>query len=178
MPKKKKCGGAQSATTSSTATMPIASMSLAPDPVLRDQPRGLTLFCLVLGVSDCSFPVDIRDNLTVGHLKNEIWNRKPQALASVDPDELTLWKVGGCSPFSLICPCDLKAYYFTPKHYTKGSRLSESQLKNLCLRDEGALEPVEELSSVFPDVPPGHTHVVVKAPLTGEYPRYIRDVLL
>jgi len=71
--------------------MPIASTSLAPDPV--PQPRQLTLFCWILGVSHSSFPVDIEDNGTVDDLKTAIVKKNPRALANVDADDLTLWKV-------------------------------------------------------------------------------------
>ena len=115
MPKNKGRGGArQSAATpgasTSTATGPIASTSVAPDPVLE-----VKIFCWVLDLSKSAFSVTIEDNLTVDDLKTAIRNKK-QALAEVDADDLTLWKVI-CSPFSLICPCNLKP---TPKALYRG----------------------------------------------------------
>jgi len=74
----------------------MASASLTP----VHQPRKLTLFCWILDISDRSFPVDIGDDRTVGHLKAEIVKKKPFSFENVDPDELDLWKVGGCPPFS------------------------------------------------------------------------------
>jgi hypothetical protein len=51
-------------------------------------------------MSDRSFPVDINDNLTVGHLKEMIVKKKPASFEGVDADELDLWKVSGFPPFS------------------------------------------------------------------------------
>jgi len=95
---KKKKSRAQSAlapasTSISTATMPTASTSLS-------QPRKITLFCWVLGISDRSFSIDIEDNLTVGHLKDAIVKKKPISFEGVDADELDLWDVSGFPPVS------------------------------------------------------------------------------
>jgi len=76
--------------------MLTASMSLSH----VHQPRGLTLFCWILDMSDRSFSVDIGDDRTVGDLKNEIVKKNPLSFENVDPYELDLWKVSGFPPFS------------------------------------------------------------------------------
>ena len=53
----------------------------------------ITLFCWILDVSGSPFPVDIEDRRTVGHLKDEILKKKPNAFTNVDPDQLDLWQV-------------------------------------------------------------------------------------
>ena len=64
--------------------------------------RLITLFCWVLDVSTRSFPVDLEDDRTVGHLKEEIVKKKPATFTDVDADELILWEVSSFSPLSLI----------------------------------------------------------------------------
>ncbi len=87
-----KKGRAQSAATpassSISSTIPTASTTN-----LADLP-----FFVGSLTSDSSFPVDIDDNLTVGHLKDAIVKKKPLAFQDVDPDELDLWKVSGFTP--------------------------------------------------------------------------------
>jgi hypothetical protein len=46
-------------------------------------------------MSDRSFSVDIKDNLTVDDLKVAIVKKKPLSFKNVDADELDLWKVSG-----------------------------------------------------------------------------------
>ena len=87
----------------STATGPISSTLVAPDPITQPHTgRTIALFYWILDVSSAASLVDIGDNRTVGHLKKEIVKDKPGALANVDADELTLWKVSGFPPLSLI----------------------------------------------------------------------------
>jgi len=76
--------------------MPTASMSLSP----IYQPPTLTLFCWILDMSDRSFPVDIGDDCTIGHLKNEIVKNNPVSFEGVDAYVLDLWEVSGFPPFS------------------------------------------------------------------------------
>jgi hypothetical protein len=64
------------------------------------QPRELTLFCWILDISDRSFPVDIGDDRTVGHLKDAIVKKNPVSFEGVDAYKLDLWKVSGFPPFS------------------------------------------------------------------------------
>ena len=73
--------------------MPTASTSLS-------QPHKITLFCWILDISDRSFPIDIEDNLTVGHLKDAIVKKTPVAFEGVDAYELDLWDVSGFPPVS------------------------------------------------------------------------------
>ena len=53
----------------------------------------MKLFCWILDKSESSFPVDVAHDDTVGDLKKEIMNNKSHALAGLDADQLTLWKV-------------------------------------------------------------------------------------
>ncbi|KAI0299587.1 hypothetical protein BC826DRAFT_995400 [Russula brevipes] len=54
--------------------------------------RTVTLFCWVLGKGS-SFPVDIEDSKTVGHLKEEILRKNSNGLPGIDAIDLKLWKV-------------------------------------------------------------------------------------
>jgi hypothetical protein len=65
-------------------------------------PHPLEVFCWILDESRSPLSVDINDNQTVYHLKKAIVKESPVTFASVDAHQLTLWKVGGFSPFSLI----------------------------------------------------------------------------
>ena len=77
-------------------TTTVTSASLTP----IHQPRKLTLFCWILGISDRSFSVDVEENITVDHLKLAIVKRNPVSFAGVDAYELDLWKVSAFLPFS------------------------------------------------------------------------------
>jgi len=78
------------------AATPGASTLVAPDPITQPHTgRTIALFYWILNVSSAASLVDIDDNRTVGHLKKGIVKDKPGALANVDADELTLWKVSG-----------------------------------------------------------------------------------
>lgn len=75
----------------STATWPVATSN-------PPQPRRVTIFCWILGVSTSEFPVDIEDSLSVGHLKDEIVKRNSNAFLGVDAAQLMLWKVRNLLP--------------------------------------------------------------------------------
>jgi len=66
--------------------------------------RQLTLFCWLLEISNRSFPVDIEDDRTVGHLKDAIVKKNQATFEGVDAYELDLWKVpvSGCPPSQLM----------------------------------------------------------------------------
>ena len=51
-----------------------------------------TIFCVIIGQNH-AFPVDIDNGYTVGHLKNKIKAMKTQALASIEADVLTLYRI-------------------------------------------------------------------------------------
>ena len=53
----------------------------------------MKLFCWVLDKNESSFPVNVAHDDTVGDLKKEIMNQNSNALAGLDADQLTLWKV-------------------------------------------------------------------------------------
>jgi hypothetical protein len=56
-------------------------------------PRTISLLCWILGVSHDSLGVDIKENLQVSHLKEEILKKRP--FPNVHPDQLQLWRVRG-----------------------------------------------------------------------------------
>ncbi|CAG8747861.1 4176_t:CDS:2 [Dentiscutata erythropus] len=59
-----------------------------------ENPENRQIFCLVLGDAiEKSFPVDIDKGMTVGHLKELIKEKKKNAFANIDSNELRLWKV-------------------------------------------------------------------------------------
>jgi hypothetical protein len=52
------------------------------------------IYCLVQGDKvKHSFPIDIKDDTTVGHLKNAIKKEKKSIFDNIDANNLTLWKV-------------------------------------------------------------------------------------
>ena len=53
----------------------------------------MKLFCWILDKSESPFPVDVAHDDTVGDLKKKIMNENSDALAGLDADQLTLWKV-------------------------------------------------------------------------------------
>jgi hypothetical protein len=137
---------AQSAATPASATMPTASTShsLVHQPRNTDslqstathQPRELTLFCWILDISDRSFPVDIGDDRTVGHLKDAIVKKNPVSFEGVDAYKLDLWKVSGFPPFSTYAD---NFPTRRPFRLTGNSRIRSainSFLKRMCYRRE------------------------------------------
>ena len=106
----------------------MASASLTP----VHQPRELTLFCWILDISDRSFPVDIGDDRTVGHLKAEIVKKKPFSFENVDPDELDLWKVSGCPPFSTYADNFPTRHPFRLTGNSRSTLANNSFLKMTC----------------------------------------------
>jgi hypothetical protein len=46
--------------------------------------------------------IDIDNNKTVDHLKRAIVKENSLTFPNVDAHQLNFWKVGGCSPLSLI----------------------------------------------------------------------------
>jgi hypothetical protein len=61
----------------------------------------IKVFCWILDVSDSSFSVDIKDNLTVDDLKLAIVQKYSVSFDKVDAFELVLWKVSGFHQFSI-----------------------------------------------------------------------------
>lgn len=53
----------------------------------------MKLFCWILDKSESPFSVDVAHDVTVDDLKKAIMNEKTHALAGLDADQLTLWKV-------------------------------------------------------------------------------------
>lgn len=103
----------------------------------------LSLFCYVLGDDPQQiFPVKIAPTETVGDLKDAIKAKKSNTLKDVDADTLKLWKVS--------IPVD--------------SRFKE-RIETSAFAEEGCLQPMSELSEIFPDSPlRKHVHIVIKPP--------------
>ena len=96
-----------------------------------------------------AFEVTIGMEDSVAVLKDVIKEKKSNAFHDVDADSLVLWNA------DIPIPID--------------ENLKEA-VDKLDLVDEKALSPSTRLSDVFPHQPEdGHLHIVVKAPLTGEY---------
>ncbi|RAW25063.1 hypothetical protein PC110_g18519, partial [Phytophthora cactorum] len=49
-----------------------------------------TLYCVVVGVAGSTFPVDIDENKSVGHLKDAIKEKKPDTI-TCEADKLQLF---------------------------------------------------------------------------------------
>ena len=54
----------------------------------------MKLFCWIIDKSKEPFPVNVENDDTVDDLKEVIMKKKPHALAGLDADLLSLWKVG------------------------------------------------------------------------------------
>ena len=109
-------------------TTTMASASLTP----VHQPRELTLFCWILDISDRSFPVDIGDDRTVGHLKAEIVKMNPVSFGGVDSYELDLWEVSGYPPFSTYADNFPTRHPFRLTGNSRSTLANNSFLKMTC----------------------------------------------
>jgi hypothetical protein len=119
MPKDKYYGRrTQSVATASSSTSTPSTMPT----VTVHQPRQVTLFCWIHDESDRSFPVDIGDDRTIGHLKDAIVKKKPLSFQDVEPDELDLWKV------SAFPPCSTYADNFPTRHPFRSTGNSRTML--------------------------------------------------
>jgi len=131
MGKEKKTRAQSAATPASTSistatvTMPTASTSLS-------QPREITLFCWILGISDRSFSINIEDNLTVDHLKDAIVKKNPVSFQGVDPYELDLWDVSGFPPVSTSADNFPTRHPFRSTGNSKTRLATENFLKRMC----------------------------------------------
>jgi len=105
----------QPAASTSTAPGSIATTSATPLPVF--QTRTIKLFCWVLIISKnpFSFPI-VEDSTTVDDLKQQIVKEKPNKFVDIDADDLTLWRVSGCSPLSIIICPQLSCKGILPNH--------------------------------------------------------------
>ena len=103
----------------------------------------LTLFVYVIGLNH-PFPVDIERSKTVGHLKDAILSKRPNALKDIDAAELVLYKV--------------------ELPYANDLEESVSQALKEELED-----PLSELSDIFPVPPKKVISILVKVPrISGE----------
>jgi hypothetical protein len=91
------------------------------------------------------FSVEVARQKTVTYLKDVIKNKKAVEFRDVDADQLALYKS--------FHACD--------------DNLEET-LNGLTLGHEVLLRPTDPLSEVFPELPPGHVHIVIEAPLSSE----------
>jgi hypothetical protein len=93
------------------------------------------------------FPVKIARTESVGTLKEAIKDKKQVALEHVDADALQLWKV------SIPVNGGFK-----------------ENVRNVELRDEDALSPVDRLSKVYLGQPEdGDLHIIVRSPPASEF---------
>jgi hypothetical protein len=75
------------------ATQHVLRRRLLLTPTMNNQPRSITLFCWILNLSNRSFPIDIDESRTVGHLKKDIVKEKPTTFATIEADLLEIQKV-------------------------------------------------------------------------------------
>jgi hypothetical protein len=108
---------------------------------------NLELNCFVHGDDPRNvFPVRIARTDTVGMLKKAIKEEKKVALEHVDADVLKVWKVDVA----------------VDDGFTENARQVE-------LRDEKALSPVDPLSDHFTDRPAQkHVHIIARSPAAGK----------
>ena len=107
-----------------------------------------TLFCIVLGETT-AFPVDIDENMTVGHLKDAIKEKTKPGLDRFAAHALTLYKVN-------IDMSDKAKFTKEIQDISQDLSKTEKELFN----------PSEELSNVFGETgpPKGKIHILVKSP--------------
>ncbi|PVF93456.1 hypothetical protein CPB86DRAFT_110426 [Serendipita vermifera] len=115
------------------------------------QAEEYKFFCFISGRKQ-PFPVEIAKTKQVGDLKTKIRDTKPNALAGIDADELTLYRID-------VTESDPR------------NRIKEAitKIENLMLDD--ALDPLEVLSKLYPSGPPTETiHIAVELPIEGILP--------
>jgi hypothetical protein len=120
------------------------------------------LYCYILRKSQSSFHVNIADCATVSELKEKILLKNQNSVVGVDEHQLKIWKV--CA-FELL---NLKQLLRADKHYMSTKDL-KTQLANLQLCDDSALDGAVLLSSEFSDACLGQIHVIAEVS-DGEYP--------
>lgn len=120
------------------------------------------LYCYILGKSQSSFHVNIAGCATVSELKEKILLKNQNSIVGVDEHQLKIWKV--CA-FELS---NLNQLLRADEHYMSTKDL-KTQLANLQLRDDNALDGAILLSSEFFDACLGQIHVIAEVP-DGEYP--------
>ncbi len=113
-------------------------------------------------MSQSSFHVNIADCATVSELKEKILLENQNTIVGVDVHQLKIWKVGA---FELS---NLNQLLRADKHYMSAKDL-KTQLTNLQLRDDDALDGAVLLSSRFSDANLGQIHVIAEVP-DGDYP--------
>src|SRR5258708_27729273 len=124
--------------------------------------RSGKLYCYILRMSQSSFHVNIADCATVSELKEKILLENQNTIVGVDVHQLKIWKVGA---FELS---NLNQLLRADKHYMSAKDL-KTQLTNLQLRDDDALDGAVLLSSRFSDANLGQIHVIAEVP-DGDYP--------
>lgn len=111
------------------------------------QPVSYEIFCLAFG-EKVPFVVNIAENKTVSHLKKAIKSKKPDTLANINANNLTLYLI------------NISA--------------DEELLKNVKERisttpPPKALDPILKLSTVFKGTPAEEEiHILVKIPAIGK----------
>jgi hypothetical protein len=125
--------------------------------------RSGKLYCYILRKSQSSFHVNITGCATVSELKERILLKKQNTIVGVDDDQLKIWKVCAFELSNLNQP-KLRAekYYMSTENLT-------TQLANLQLHDDDALDGAVLLSSRFSDANLGQIHVIAEVP-DGDYP--------
>ena len=98
----------------------------------------------------------------MSELKEKILLKKQNTIVGVDDDQLKIWKVGAFELSELNQPLRAEKYYMSTENLT-------TQLANLQLHDDDALDGAVLLSSRFSDANLGQIHVIVEVP-DGEYP--------
>jgi len=124
--------------------------------------RSGKLYCYILRKSQSSFHVNIMGCATVSELKERILLKKQNTIVGVDDDQLKIWKVCAFELSNLKQPLRADKYYMSTENLT-------TQLANLQLHDDDALDGAVLLSSRFSDANLGQIHVIAEVP-DGDYP--------
>jgi len=112
----------------------------------EQQPADYTMICIVIG-EEKPFLVDIRRDALVGHLLDKIKEKK-RRFASVDPDDLTLFRVD----VSIADRSNIQ------------EKIDE-KIKAL----PSPMYPIDKLSKYCSDSPPEEMiHILVQPPNTGK----------
>ncbi len=109
-----------------------------------------TVFC-VLASSTTPIIVDIGKDLTVGHLKKEIWKEEAPTFNDFLPRQLTLFKIN--------------AYGANDEERTKAL---EEELRRIPSNSDTPLDAFERIFNVFPGTPEKTYHILVVVP-QGEH---------
>ena len=124
----------------------------------------MKLFCWLIDKSMEPFSVDVANGDTVDDLKKAVMKKKPNALAGLDADQLTICKVSNFSQHRLF-----HTLFTLYKVSIKVTKNLKNEVSKYRLVEDDFLLASDILSDAFPNPVQGYLHVVVQTAFVGEY---------